>query len=146
MMKMSQKMKQEIPSKLKSVQNQIAKTYLFAGQDHKQGVNHSGWPHAEQHRKTKTAHSEQIDHQVDPKRLGQSHLGEDAKGWNEQSNDDMEDDLREMIQGLEICQKALNEYLDMKKKIFRLIYLIPSKLSSFEWSRWISEIKILLRW
>ena len=83
--------KQEIPLKLKSVQSQIAKTYLFAGQDHKQGMNQSGWPHAEQHRKTKTAHSEQIDHQVDPKGLGQSHLGEDTKGWNEQSNDYPED-------------------------------------------------------
>ena len=84
-------MKSETPLKLKSVQSQIAKTCLFAGQDHKQGVNHSGWPHAEQHRKTKTAHSEQIDHQIDPKGLSQSHLGEDTKGWNEQNNDDPED-------------------------------------------------------
>ena len=37
---------------------------MFAGQDHKQGVNHSCWPNAELHRKIKTAHSEQIDHQV----------------------------------------------------------------------------------
>ena len=73
-------MRQEIPPKLKSVQNQIAKTYLFAGQDDKQGMNHSGWPQAEQHREPKASHSEEIDHQVDPKGLDQSHLGEDAKG------------------------------------------------------------------
>ena len=84
-------MKQEIPPKLKSVQSQIAKTCLFASQDHKQGMNHSGWPHAEQHRKTQATHSEEINHQIDPKGLGQSHLGEDTKGWNEQSNDDPED-------------------------------------------------------
>ena len=84
-------MKQEIPPKLKSVQSQIAKTCLFASQDHKQGMNHSGWPHAEQHRKTQATHSEEINHQIDPKELGQPHLGEDTKGWNEQSNDDSED-------------------------------------------------------
>ena len=54
-------------------------------------MNRSGWPHAEQHRRIKTAHSEQIDHQVDLKVLGQSLVGEDTKGWNEQSNDDPED-------------------------------------------------------
>ena len=79
-MKINKTIKQEIPPKLKSVKSQIAKTCLFVGQDHKQGMNQSGWPHAEQHRKTKTAHSEQIDHQVDPKGLGQSHLSEDARG------------------------------------------------------------------
>ena len=69
----------------------MLKRDLFASQDDKQGVNHSGWPHAEQHRKTKAAHSEEINHQVDPKGLGQPHLGEDTKGWNEQSNDDPKD-------------------------------------------------------
>ena len=64
---MSQKIKQEIPPKLKSVQSQIAKTCLFASQDHKQGMNHSGWPHAEQHRKTQAIHCEEINHQVDQK-------------------------------------------------------------------------------
>ena len=84
-------MKQEIPPKLKSVQSQIAKMYLFSSQGHKQGINHSGWPHAEQNQKTQATHSEEINHQIDPKGLGQSHLGEDTKGWNEQSNDDPED-------------------------------------------------------
>ena len=90
-MKINKTIKKEIPPKLKSVNTQIAQTCLVAGQDHKQGMNQSGWPHAEQHRKTKTAHSEQIDHQVDPKGLGQSLLSEDTQGWNKQSNDVPED-------------------------------------------------------
>ena len=69
-------MKQEILPKLKSVQSQIAKKCLFASQDHKQGMNHSGWPQAEQHRKTQATHSEEINHQIDPKGLGKLHLGE----------------------------------------------------------------------
>ena len=84
-------MSQEILLKLKSVQNQIAKTCLFAGQDHKHGVNHSRWRQAQLHREPKASHCEELDHQVDPKGLDQSHVGEDAKGWNEKSNDDPKD-------------------------------------------------------
>ena len=54
-------------------------------------MDDGSWPHSKKHRKTKTAHSEEIDHKVDPKGLGQAHLGEDAKGWNEQRNDDPKD-------------------------------------------------------
>ena len=84
-------MSQEILLKLKSVQNQIAKTCFFAGQDHKHGVNHSGWRQAQLHREPKASHSEELGHQVDPKGLDQSHVGEDANGWNEKSNDDPKD-------------------------------------------------------
>ena len=54
-------------------------------------MNHSGWPHAEQHWKSKAANSKEIDHQVDPKGLCQSHMSEDAQRGNEQGNDDPKD-------------------------------------------------------
>ena len=56
---------------------------LFAGQDDKQGVNHSGWPHAQQNWEAKAANGKEIDHQVDSKGLRQSHLSEDAQRGNE---------------------------------------------------------------
>ena len=42
------------------------------------------------------------------------------------SQDEMEESLREMIAALEVCQKALNEYLDMKKKIFPRFYFVSN--------------------
>ena len=54
-------------------------------------MNHSGGPHAEQDRETKTANSKEIDHKIDPKGSCKPHLGEDTKGRNEQSNDDSKD-------------------------------------------------------
>ena len=60
---------------------------LFAGQDDKQGVNYSGWPHAKQHWEPKATKGKEIDHQVHPKGLRQSHLSEDAQRGNEQGND-----------------------------------------------------------
>ncbi|MGB0275927.1 MAG: hypothetical protein ACPF90_04530 [Synechococcus sp.] len=69
----------------------MLKRDLFAGQDDKQGVNHSGWPHAKQHWEPKATNGKEIDHQVDPKGLRQSHLSEDAQRGNEQGNDDPKD-------------------------------------------------------
>ena len=73
------------------IRAKFLKLDLFAGQNDKQGVNHGGWPHAEQHWEPKTAHGKEIDHQVDPKGLRQSHLSEDAQRGNEQGNDDPKD-------------------------------------------------------
>ena len=69
----------------------MLKRDLFAGQDDKQGVNHSGWPHTKQDWEPKAANGKEIDHQVDPKGLRQSHLSEDAQRGNEQGNDDPKD-------------------------------------------------------
>ena len=69
----------------------MLKRDLFAGQDDKQGVNHSGWPHAKQHWGPKATNGKEIDHQVDLKGLRQSHLREDAQSGNEQGNDDPKD-------------------------------------------------------
>ena len=69
----------------------MLKRDLFAGQDYKQGVNQSGWPHAQQDWEAKAANGKEIDHQVDSKGLRQSHLSEDAQRGNEQSNDDPKD-------------------------------------------------------
>ena len=49
-------------------------------------MNHSGWPHAKQHWKSKAANSKEIDHQIDPKGLRQSHMSEDAHRGNQQGN------------------------------------------------------------
>jgi dynein heavy chain len=38
----------------------------------------------------------------------------------------LEDNLREMIGILETCQKSLNEYLDMKKKVFPRFYFVSN--------------------
>ena len=65
----------------------MLKRDLFAGQDDKQGVNHSGWPHGKQHWEPKATNGKEIDHQVDPKGLRQSHLSEDAQRGNEQGNE-----------------------------------------------------------
>ena len=65
----------------------MLKRDLFAGQDDKQGVNHSGWPHAKQHWKSKAANGKEIHHQVDPKWLRQSHLSEDAQRGNDDPKD-----------------------------------------------------------
>ena len=54
-------------------------------------MNHSDWPHAEQHWEPKAAHGKEIDDQVDPKRLSQPHLSEDAQRGNEQGHDDPKD-------------------------------------------------------
>ena len=64
---------------------------LFASQDDKQGVDHSGWPHAKQDWEPKAANGKEIDHQVDPKGLRQSHLSEDGQRGNEHGNDDPKD-------------------------------------------------------
>ena len=42
------------------------------------------------------------------------------------TQDGRETHLREMIKELEICQKALNEYLDMKKNIFPRFYFVSN--------------------
>ena len=65
----------------------MLKRDLFASQDEKQGVDHSGWPHAKQDWEPKAADGKEIDHQVDPKGLRQSHLSEDAQRGHEQGND-----------------------------------------------------------
>ena len=69
----------------------MLKRDLFTGQDDKQGVNHSGWPHAKQHWRSKATNGKEIDHQVDPTGLHQSHLSEDAQRGHEQGNDDPKD-------------------------------------------------------
>ena len=69
----------------------MLKRDLFAGQDDKQGVNHSGWPHAKQHWRSKASNYKEVDHQVDPTGLRQSHLSEDAQRGHEQGNDDPKD-------------------------------------------------------
>ena len=69
----------------------MLKRDLFAGQDDKQGVNHSGWPHAKQHWKSKAANYKEVDHQVDLTGLRQSHLSENAQRGHEQGNDDPKD-------------------------------------------------------
>jgi len=56
-------------------------------EDHKQRVDNSSGPHAEQDRETQTANGKEIDHQIDPKGPRKPHLGEDTKGWDEQSDD-----------------------------------------------------------
>lgn len=35
-------------------------------------------------------------------------------------------DLQSMIQRLDMCQKSLNEYLDMKKKIYPRFYFVSN--------------------
>ncbi|MDC3009920.1 hypothetical protein OAZ06_03040 [Synechococcus sp. AH-736-G20] len=52
----------------------MLKRDLFAGQDDKQGVDYSGWPPAKQNWEPKATNGKEIDHQVDPKGLRQSHL------------------------------------------------------------------------
>jgi dynein heavy chain len=42
------------------------------------------------------------------------------------SIEDIEDDLKRMTSDLEICQKALNDYLDAKKKIFPRFYFVSN--------------------
>jgi dynein heavy chain len=42
------------------------------------------------------------------------------------SQEGMEENLREMVGILETCQKSLNEYLDMKKKIFPRFYFVSN--------------------
>jgi dynein heavy chain, axonemal len=42
------------------------------------------------------------------------------------SFDGLEENLREMVGTLETCQKSLNEYLDMKKKIFPRFYFVSN--------------------
>ena len=69
----------------------MLKRDLFAGQDDKQGVNHSGLPHAKQHWEPKATKGKEVDHQVDPTGLRQSHLSEDAQRGHEQGNDDPKD-------------------------------------------------------
>ena len=69
----------------------MLKRDFFTGQDDKQGVNHSGWPHAKQHWKFKAANYKEVDHQVDPTGLRQSLLSENAQRGHEQGNDDPKD-------------------------------------------------------
>jgi dynein heavy chain len=42
------------------------------------------------------------------------------------SQEGMEENLKEMVAILETCQKSLNEYLDMKKKIFPRFYFVSN--------------------
>ena len=63
----------------------MLKRDLFAGQDDKQGMNHSDWPHAKQHWEPKATNGKEIDHRVDPKGLRQSHLSEDAQRGNDRA-------------------------------------------------------------
>ena len=63
----------------------------LAGQNHKQRVDNSGGPHAEQDRESQTANSKEIDHQIDPKGPCKPHLGEDTKRRYEHGNDDSKD-------------------------------------------------------
>ena len=63
----------------------------FAGQDDPEGMNHGNRPHAEQQREPKASNGKEIDHQIDPERCFETHLGEYAKRWDEQRNDDAED-------------------------------------------------------
>ena len=54
-------------------------------------MNHGNRPHAEQQGEPKPSNGEEIDHQIDPERRFETHLGEHAKGWDEQRDDDAED-------------------------------------------------------
>ena len=54
-------------------------------------MDHSGRPHAEQQRKSQTTNCKKIDHKIDPERCLEADLGEHAKRWDEQSDDDAED-------------------------------------------------------
>ena len=69
----------------------MLKRDFFTGQDDKQGVHHSDWPHAKQHSEPKATNGKALDLQVEPKGLLQSHLSENAQRGHEQGNDDPKD-------------------------------------------------------